>query len=195
MTLYVNTAGKNAIVQSLVTLLGAAGTAELWTGSIPGAFGAPGGTKLATLNLANPAGSVSNGVATFSGYTQSNGSHVAGTPNFIRLKDSSAAVVADCHIGRATATASISGTTMTVTGTVTGSPLVVGMAISGGGATGTITALGTGTGGAGTYTVSASQTISSQTLTFDGGAGNFTFSGAVATGQNVTGSFTLTAGN
>jgi len=61
---------------------------------------------------------------------------------------------------------SISGTTLTVGGTVTGT-FAVGMVLSGTGVTAgtTITALGTGTGGAGTYTVSASQTVSSTTIT------------------------------
>lgn len=63
-------------------------------------------------------------------------------------------------------TASISGTTMTVTGVTTGK-LFVGQEIAGTGVTGgtLITALGTGTGGTGTYTVSASQTVSSTTIT------------------------------
>jgi hypothetical protein len=67
----------------------------------------------------------------------------------------------------ASSTASyISGTTLTVGGTVTGT-FAVGMVLSGTGVTAgtTITALGTGTGGAGTYTVSASQTVSSTTIT------------------------------
>ena len=61
---------------------------------------------------------------------------------------------------------SISGTTLTVGGTVTGT-FAVGMVLSGTGVTAgtTITALGTGTGGAGTYTVSASQTVSTTSIT------------------------------
>jgi len=61
---------------------------------------------------------------------------------------------------------SISTTTLTVTGSPTG-VIQVGMLISGTGVTAgtTITALGTGTGGTGTYTVSASQTVSSTTIT------------------------------
>lgn len=62
-------------------------------------------------------------------------------------------------------TASIAGTTMTVTASA--GVLTIGTPISATGVTaGTyITALGTGTGGAGTYTVSASQTVSSRTMT------------------------------
>ena len=61
---------------------------------------------------------------------------------------------------------SISTTTLTVTGTPTG-VIQVGMLISGAGVTActTITGLVSGTGAAGTYTVSASQTVSSTTIT------------------------------
>jgi hypothetical protein len=63
-------------------------------------------------------------------------------------------------------TGSISGTTLTVSA-VTSGTIVVGIGISGTGITAgtTITALGTGSGGTGTYTVSASQTVSSTTIT------------------------------
>ena len=68
-------------------------------------------------------------------------------------------------------TGSISGTTLTVSSMAFGS-VVVGQTISGTGVTGgtKITAYGTGTGGAGTYTVSASQTVSSTTITATGNA-------------------------
>lgn len=70
----------------------------------------------------------------------------------------------------ASATGSISGTTLTVTG-VTSGTLAVGQPLSGTGVTAgtTITALGTGTGGVGTYTVSQSQTVASETLTTTSG--------------------------
>jgi hypothetical protein len=63
-------------------------------------------------------------------------------------------------------TGSISGTTLTVTA-VTSGFVGVGSTISGTGITGetTITGLISGTGGVGTYTVSASQTVSSTTIT------------------------------
>jgi hypothetical protein len=62
-------------------------------------------------------------------------------------------------------TGSISGTTLTVS-TVASGTIAVGQTVLGAGVTSgtTITALGTGTGGAGTYTVSASQTVSSESL-------------------------------
>jgi hypothetical protein len=63
-------------------------------------------------------------------------------------------------------TGSIATTVLTVTALTSGR-LRVGQTISGTGVTGgtTITALGTGRGGTGTYTVSASQTVSSTTIT------------------------------
>lgn len=65
---------------------------------------------------------------------------------------------------RAVFTASISGTTMTVTGTPS-QTLYVGMILSGTGVTSGTTITVSNGGGAGTYTVSASQTVSSTTIT------------------------------
>lgn len=121
-------AARNAgLTAQFVTLLGAAGTAELWNGAKPAALGAPAGTKLATLTLGNPAGTVSAGVFTLAAYTQNNANHVAGTPTFVRFKDSGGTVQHDIDIGA--------------------------------------------------------------------GAGNVQFTGTVATGQNITGAITITAGN
>ncbi len=62
-------------------------------------------------------------------------------------------------------TGAISGTTLTVSAVSSGT-LAVGQVITTGASAGTtITALGTGTGGTGTYTVSASQTVSSTSMT------------------------------
>ncbi len=69
-------------------------------------------------------------------------------------------------IGTAVVTGSIAGTTLTVSAATTAT-LAVGSVLSGSGvAAGTyISALGDGEGGEGTYTVSASQTVSSTTIT------------------------------
>lgn len=81
----------------------------------------------------------------------------------------------------------ISGTTLTVTGVNSGA-LAVGDVLAGVGViSGTyVSAFGSGTGGVGTYTVSASQTVSSTTITATQPAAVFT---ATATGTtlNVTG--------
>ena len=62
-------------------------------------------------------------------------------------------------------TSSFAGTVLTVTGVINGA-VYVGAVISGAGVTAgtTVTALGTGTGGIGTYTVSASQLVTSTTI-------------------------------
>lgn len=72
---------------------------------------------------------------------------------------------------------SIAGTTLTVS-SVTSGQLYIGGVISGTGITPgtTITAFGTGTGGTGNYTVSASQTVSSTTITQPGTVGNIILS-------------------
>jgi len=89
-------------------------------------------------------------------------------------------------------TADIATTTMTVSA-VTSGVLSVGDIISGTGVTlgTTITALGTGTGGVGTYTVSASQTVSSTTITGDSNKLNVT---AVAGGTLYVGDTVLGTG-
>lgn len=85
----------------------------------------------------------------------------------------------------AVVTGSISSTTLTVTA-VTSGTLAVGVALSGTGVTAgtTITALGTGTGGAGTYTVSASQTVSSTTIT--AGKASIDFTGIPDWARRIT---------
>jgi hypothetical protein len=89
-------------------------------------------------------------------------------------------------------TASIATTTMTVSA-VTDGVLSVGDIISGTGVTSgtTITAFGTGTGGVGTYTVSASQTVSSTTITGNSNKLNVT---AVAGGTLYVGDTLLGTG-
>lgn len=71
--------------------------------------------------------------------------------------------------GASSFTGAISGTTLTVSAIASGA-IQLGQTISGTGVTAgtTITAFGTGSGGVGTYTVSASQTVTSETLTGTG---------------------------
>lgn len=74
---------------------------------------------------------------------------------------------------QAVVTGSIAGTTLTVSA-VTSGTIYVGAQVSGTGVTAgtTITALGSGSGGIGTYTVSASQSVSSTSLSIGDPAGN-----------------------
>jgi hypothetical protein len=93
----------------------------------------------------------------------------------------------------AVVTGAISGTTLTVSA-VTNGTLGVGQTISGTGVTAgtTITALGTGTGGTGTYTVSASQTVSSATIS---STCYWDMSLAINAKVTLTANRTLTVGN
>lgn len=90
----------------------------------------------------------------------------------------------------ASVTGSIATTTLTVTAVASGT-LRIGSVLSGTGVTAgtTITAFGTGTGGTGTYTVSASQTVSSTTITAaDSGGRNRLY----IVKNGTTGAYTLT---
>lgn len=121
-----STATKNAMMSGVLTQI-AGGTIELWNGTKPAALGTPGGTKLATLNLGSPAGTVTTGVLTVGSVTQTNTSHVNGTPTFIRFKDSSANVVADIDIGVGAGNVQFTGTVVNGQNvTVTGLTLTAG---------------------------------------------------------------------
>ncbi len=128
-----------------------------------------------TSGVTFPAGGVGNPAGTVVGTSDSQTltSKTLTSPTITGAAVSSMAssvITAGTAVSTATCsfTGVISATTLTasaVTGTI-----AVGQVITGTGVTaGTvITALGTGTGGAGTYTVSASQTVSSTTITIVG---------------------------
>jgi hypothetical protein len=108
MTMVFSTTLRTALAQAIVTALGANATAELWDGTRPASLGSPAGAKKATLTFGSTAvtdanggtaGGVASGVVTFGGVTQSNGSHVAGTPTFVRFKTSGGTVVIDVDVG------------------------------------------------------------------------------------------------
>ena len=97
----------------------------------------------------------------------------------------------------AVVTGSISGTTLTVSA-VTSGTLTIGVVLSGTGVTvgTTITALGTGTGGTGTYTVSASQTVSSTTITASNSLGTNNYLESIFEFKSVGGTINyLSSGN
>jgi hypothetical protein len=100
-------------------------------------------------------------------YVNCVGASTLGQKVFASYIDGSVSANAEgATIESAVVTAAISTTTMTVSA-VTSGTLAVGQRITGTGVTAQtyITALGTGTGETGTYTVSASQTVSSTTIT------------------------------
>ncbi len=94
-------------------------------------------------------------------------------------------------------TGAISGTTLTVSA-VTSGTLSIGVVLSGTGVTvgTTITALGTGTGGVGTYTVSASQTVTSRTITASNSLGTDNYLESIFEFKTIGGSISyLSSGN
>jgi hypothetical protein len=97
----------------------------------------------------------------------------------------------------AVVTGAISGTTLTVSA-VTSGTLSIGVVLSGTGVTvgTTITALGTGTGGVGTYTVSASQTVSSTTITASNSLGTDNYLESIFEFKTIGGTISyLSSGN
>jgi hypothetical protein len=77
---------------------GAAGLLKIYTGTSPGVNSAATGTLLVTLTFSDPAGTVSNGVLTFSAVTA--GTAVAdGTAGYARITTSAGATVADLTVG------------------------------------------------------------------------------------------------
>ena len=129
-----STAQRNASLQSFVTSLGANAIARLYSTSRPAGPGtAASGTLLATLTFGSTnildanggsAGSVSGGVLTTGGYTQTAGSHVAGTPGYIRWLTSGGTAVRDTDVSSSAVAGNVqfSGTVATgvnITGAIT----------------------------------------------------------------------------
>ena len=121
-----STAAKNAQMTAVRDLI-AGGSIQLWNGTKPASLGTPGGTLLATLTLGTPAGTVTSGVLTIGSVTQTNSSHVNGTPTFIRFRDSSGNAVADIDVGAGAGNVQFTGTVTTGQNvTVTGLTLTAG---------------------------------------------------------------------
>lgn len=100
-----STAQRNASLQSFVTSLGASATCKLYTGTKPGVGNAATGTLLATLTFGTTnildanggtAGSVTGGVLTCGGYTQTRSAN--GTPGYARWQTAGGTVVRDSDV-------------------------------------------------------------------------------------------------
>ena len=99
---------RNEFANTLVTRLGANAVFRAYSGTKPAAQGAvTSQTLMATLTFGTTvtaanggtAGGVTGGVLTFGGFTQSNGSHVAGTPTWVRLLTSGGTIIIDIDVG------------------------------------------------------------------------------------------------
>jgi hypothetical protein len=103
-----DTTTRNEFANALVTRLGASAVFRAYNGTKPAAQGAvTSQTLMATLTFGTTvtaanggtAGGVTGGVLTFGGFTQTNGSHVAGTPTWVRLSTSGGTVICDIDVG------------------------------------------------------------------------------------------------
>ena len=94
-----STALRETCSQALITAAGANATLKFYNGTRP-ASGGTVTTLLATLTGgASVLGTSTGGVFTLGAVTQSNGSHVSGTPTWVRLATSGGTFVADFSIG------------------------------------------------------------------------------------------------
>lgn len=112
MAKHANATLRSAWAQSLIDTLGASHKILFYNGTQPADTSASiTGTLLATLTADATPGSVTTGVLTFdaANYTQSNGSHVNGTPTWVSLQTSGSTRVYEF---------AISGDGMTFTGTI-----------------------------------------------------------------------------
>lgn len=100
MSLTLRTSARTAMMQALITDAGASPKLKLYNGSKPSSLGTPAGTLLATMTFGSVLGTATSGTLDFDeSVTQSNGSHVAGTPTFARITTSADVAVADIDIG------------------------------------------------------------------------------------------------
>lgn len=99
MALGLVTSLRTTRATDIVTALGANAKIKFYNGTQP-ATGGTATTLLATLiGGASVIGTVTSGVLTFGAVTQTNSSHVSGTPTWVRFTTSADAFVADVNIG------------------------------------------------------------------------------------------------
>lgn len=100
MSLGLSTTLRTARAQAIIDACGASAKMKFYNGTQP-ATGGTATTLLATLIGSTTIGTASSGAIDFNeaGFTQSNGSHVSGTPTWVRLTTSADEFVADINIG------------------------------------------------------------------------------------------------
>lgn len=103
MALNLRTSARTGIVQAIITDAGSGAKLKLYNGTRPAGVAAVGGgnTLLATLTFGSTIGTASNGSLDWdeAGATQSNSSHVNGTPTFVDITTSADVVVGRVDIG------------------------------------------------------------------------------------------------
>lgn len=85
------------LTAQLITACGAGALAKFFTGTRT--LGTPGGTLLGTVTFGSVIGTISSVTLTFGAVTQTNTSHVTGTPTFVQLCTSAGVVQGVIDIG------------------------------------------------------------------------------------------------
>jgi hypothetical protein len=98
------TADRTAMAQALITAWGSGVKIKLYDGAMPTNLGTPAGALKATLTNSGTIGTATAGGIDIdeAGFTQSNGSHVSGTPTFARITTSGDVAKMDIPIGTGT---------------------------------------------------------------------------------------------
>lgn len=103
MALNLRTSARTAIAQAIINDAGPGAKIKLYNGVRPSGVAATGGgnTLLATLTASGNLGTAVSGAIDFdeASFSQSNGSHVSGTPTFLDITTSADVVVARVDIG------------------------------------------------------------------------------------------------
>lgn len=88
-------------VQNLITRAGANARVKLYNGAQHASLGTPPGTLLATLIAGTVLGTATNGAIDWdeANFTQTNSSHVAGTPTYMRIETSAGVACAEYIFG------------------------------------------------------------------------------------------------
>lgn len=99
MTMRMSTPLRAALIQAIITAAGANAKGKLYNGAFPAALGAPAGTLLAAVTFGTVLGVLSGVTLDFDEVvTQTNSSHVNGTPTFLRIETSGGTAVFDIDL-------------------------------------------------------------------------------------------------
>ena len=91
---------RNTRATDIITAAGTNPKLKFYNGAVPATGAAPAGTLLGTLNITGAFGTATAGVIDINEtVTQTNSSHVSGTPTFCRVTTSADVFVADIDIG------------------------------------------------------------------------------------------------
>lgn len=117
MALNLRTSARTGIVQAIITDAGSGAKLKLYNGTRPSGVSAVSGgnTLLATLTSSGVLGTATSGALDFdeASFSQTNSSHVSGTPTFVDITTSSDAIVARIDIGAGAGNWQFTGTVAT----------------------------------------------------------------------------------